>query len=57
MSGVLAFDAYVYVKKLKSVGVPEEQAEVQATALAELVDQRLATKQDLEREIKDLNCA
>ena len=33
--------------KLKAVGVDEQQAEVQAEALAEIVDERLATKQDL----------
>ena len=30
-----------------AVGVPEEQAKVQANALRELIDERLATKQDL----------
>jgi len=41
------FDTHAYVKKLKSVGFTEEQAEVQTEAIAELIDERLATKQDL----------
>ena len=53
MSAV-TFDTYAYVKKLKSVGVPEEQAEVQAQAIADLVNDRLVTKEDLERGLKEL---
>ena len=41
------FDSLGYFEKLKAVGVPEEQAKVQANALRELIDERLATKQDL----------
>jgi hypothetical protein len=47
MGKAIAFDTHEYVKKLKSVGFTEEQAEVQATALADLIDEQLATKQDL----------
>lgn len=43
----IAFDTLAYVKKLKAAGVPEEQAEVQAEAFAEIIEERLATKQDL----------
>jgi len=43
----ITFDTLRYVKKLKAAGVPEKQAEVQAEAMAELVEERLATKQDL----------
>ena len=53
----IAFDTLVYVKKLKAVGVPEEQAEVQAEAFSEIIEERLATKQDvlaLKRDIKEL---
>ena len=41
------FDTLAYAKKLKAVGVPDEVAEVQAEALAEIVEERLATKRDL----------
>jgi len=50
----IAFDTHAYVKRLKGVGVSEEQAEVQAQAIAELVNDRLVTKQDLERTKQDL---
>ena len=43
----IAFDTLAYAKKLKKAGVPEEQAEVQAEALAEIVEERLSTKRDL----------
>lgn len=50
----ITFDTYAYVKKLKAVGVSEEQAEVQAQAIAGLVDDRLVTKEDFERGLKEL---
>ena len=50
------FDTLAYAKKLKAVGVPDEVAEVQAEALAEIVEERLVTKRDLkELEEKLLN--
>jgi len=45
----LAFDTLQYSKKLREAGVPERQAEVQAEAIRELIDERLATKLDLKR--------
>ena len=57
MSSAIAFDSLAYVKKLKAVGVPEEQAEVQAEAFVEIIEGRLATKQDiltLKRDMKEL---
>ena len=47
MSSAIAFDSLAYVKKLKAVGVPEEQAEVQAEVFAEIIEEKLATKLDL----------
>ncbi len=43
----IIFDTHAYVKKLKAVGFSEEQAEVQAETIAELVNEQLATKRDL----------
>ncbi len=43
----LAFDTLAYAKRLMAVGVPANQAEVQAEALAEIIEERLATKRDL----------
>ena len=48
MGTALVFDTHAYVKKLKSVGFTEEQAEVQAETLASLVCEQLATKRDLQ---------
>ena len=45
----IVFDTHAYVKRLKAVGFTEEQAEVQAQTIAELIDERLSTKQGLER--------
>ncbi len=53
----LAFDTLAYSKKLKAAGVPEKQAEVQAEAFAEIIEERLTTKQDimmLRRDMKEL---
>jgi hypothetical protein len=46
-NNTLIFDTLRYANKLKAAGVPEKQAEVQAEALADIVDERLVTKQDL----------
>ena len=43
----IAFDTLAYAKKLRAAGFNEQQAEALAEAQAELVDERLATKQDL----------
>jgi len=43
----LIFDTHNFVKKLKSAGMPEEQAEVLASSQAALIEERLATKHDL----------
>jgi hypothetical protein len=37
-----------YAKKLKSAGVPENQAEIHTEAIASLIDEQLATKKDLQ---------
>jgi hypothetical protein len=43
----MVFDTHVYVKKLRSVGFTEEQAEVFAEEQAKLIEDKLATKNDL----------
>ncbi|WP_333656090.1 hypothetical protein [Dissulfurispira sp.] len=55
------FDTLAYAKKLKEAGVPEKQAEIHAEAIAEIVEDKLATKRDLkdlevavQRDIKEL---
>jgi len=43
----VAFDTLTYARRLREVGVPQEQAEAHAEALAAAVTETLATKQDL----------
>ena len=43
------FDTHAFVKRLTGVGMPEEQAEALADEQARLIDERLVTKDDLER--------
>lgn len=53
----VAFDTLEYAKELEAAGFSSRQAEVQAKALSRIVDERLATKQDiamLQRDIKEL---
>ena len=57
MPSTVVFNTLSYAKKLKAAGFTEEQAEVQAEAIDEIVDERLANKQDilaLKRDIKEL---
>ena len=53
----ITFDALTFVKKLKSVGVSEAHAEVEAQAFMDLVEQledNHVTKTDLQGELKRL---
>lgn len=57
MSYEQIFDTLKYANKLKAVGVPEKQAEAQVEMLAEIMDDKLATKADikhLEERMKEL---
>ncbi|MDW7680344.1 MAG: hypothetical protein SCK70_07245 [bacterium] len=47
MSDSIIFDTLAYAKKLRQAGVPEEQAEVHAEALAIIINEKLATKRNL----------
>ena len=49
MSSAIAFDSLAYVKKLKAVGIPEEQAEVHAETFTQIIEEKLATKVDLKK--------
>ena len=57
--GAIAFDTHLFVKELTEAGMPEPQAEVLAANQARLIDDKLATKQDLKelalgRDVKEL---
>ena len=47
MAHAVVFDTLAYAKKMKAVGFTEEQAEVQAEAISDLINDHLSTKQDL----------
>ncbi len=44
----ITFDTLAYVKKMKSVGFTNEQAEAQAEEIAKLLESQLVTKRDLQ---------
>lgn len=48
------FNTLAYAKRLEEAGVPRSQAEVQVQVLAEIVEGDLATKNDLKRDLKEL---
>lgn len=57
MGHAIAFDTLAYAKKFIAAGFTQQQAEAQAEALAEIIDERLATKQDilmLKKDMKEL---
>ena len=43
----IVFDTHAFVKELPQAGMPEAQAVVLARSQATLIDEKLATKQDL----------
>ena len=45
--GTIVFDTRAFVKELAEAGMPEKQAEVLARSQATLINETLATKQDL----------
>ena len=52
----ISFDTLAYAKKLLAAGFTQQQAEVQTEALKDIIEERLATKQDivtLSKDIKD----
>lgn len=57
MSHAMAFDTLAYSKRLIEVGVPQRQAEVQAETFAEIIEDSVATKQDIQeinRELREM---
>lgn len=45
----ITFDTHKFVKQLTEAGMPLRQAEILAEEQTRLIDERLATKDDLER--------
>lgn len=50
----IMFDTHAFVKELTQAGMPEAQAEILARTQATLIDEKLATKQDLKATKEDL---
>lgn len=48
----MVFNSLHYAKRLEQAGFTREQAEAQANIITEIVDEKIATRQDLE----SLNC-
>lgn len=44
---VMVFNSPNYAKRLEQAGFTRQQAEVQANIMTEIVDEKIATKQDL----------
>lgn len=54
----IAFDTHAFIKRLVATGMPEAQAEIISEQHKELIENRLATHEDivnLEKEIKQLS--
>ena len=47
MTQVIPIDTLAYAKRLIQAGMPQQQAEVQAQVLKEIIDNNLATKRDI----------
>jgi acid phosphatase family membrane protein YuiD len=47
MASSIIFDSLAYAKRLEDAGFTRQQAEAQANMMTEIVDEKLATKQDL----------
>src|ERR1700727_1309884 len=50
----ITFDTLLYTKKLREAGCPEAQAEIQAEALKDIVDNNLTTKDDIKNDFAEL---
>lgn len=54
MAQTLIFDTFAYVKRLVDAGMPEKQAQIQAETLVQIIEDKVATKQDLQLGLKEL---
>jgi len=50
----ITFDTHEFIKQLKSVGFPEEQAEVFATEHRRIIEDNLVTKDHLDMRLREL---
>lgn len=54
MSHAVAFDTLAYANKFKKAGFSEQQAEVLAETQAELIEERLVTKEHFDYKMREL---
>ena len=55
MNGTVTFDTHAFVKRFRSAGFTEEQAEIQVKAISEAMEAKeLATKRDLREGLQNL---
>lgn len=55
MSGTITFDTHTYIKKLESVGVSEEQAEIHMEMIKEIISSdQIVSKQYLDLRLAEL---
>jgi len=50
----ITFDTHEYIKRLKSVGFTEEQAEVFAEEHLRIIDESLVTKEHLDSRLREM---
>jgi hypothetical protein len=53
----LAFDTHASIKRMTSMGMPMEQAEVLAEENAKLIEERLVTREYLDRRLAEVEAA
>lgn len=51
---IMTFDTLNYAKKLQNAGLTAQQAEIQAEALKEIIEDKITSKRDLKDLRKDL---
>jgi hypothetical protein len=52
----ITFDTHEFIKRLKSVGFTEEQAEVFAAEHRRVIEDNLITKEHLDMRLRELGC-
>ena len=54
MGNAIAFDTLAYAKKMIAAGFTQKQAETQAEALAEIIDEQVVSRQYLDIRLREL---
>jgi len=54
MSQAITFDTLMYAKKLKAAGFTEDQAEIQAEVLADVINEQLVNREYLDLRLREM---